>query len=557
MKLRLLAFAARQAAPCLLCAWLALGLATAVHAAEGQSQGGRIGADAQGDVEQKQGAAKASKTKRAAASTKRQANETRSRAKQTPQPLVRQEVQAVAVQDVVLEDVLVADVTAAPEPIAPPARRQLAPVVPPAAPAAAAASVAARLPDAGSSKTTVSGREYSLTLHQLFQGALLNHPSLQAARLQARASAQEVKATERSRWPSLSAVIEADAGGAASSSTASKVLRVEQTIWDAGRNSSRITEAETKTQLALAQVHVQQQEVFIQIINAWQNLIGAMERKVVAQETLLLLRGYQEQMRRRVEAQASPTIDLELVDARVLQTEVEMTSADTSLQVAVTRLEQLSSLQGLSNRLTLLPAVPNLRQLEAFLQTVLQTDWQLVASQHASVAKARHDRLLVVNQLTTKQAEHWPQVYVRWDKPLDPAPSQTSRPSAFAGLRYTPGAGFATAVESGAIATRIQSQDQSVEAALREVQQTLQNDREEFVNARSRMQALERAVAGSKQVLESYLRQFQAGRKSWQDLLNSARDLAQNQYALADARASMVGAMHRLQLRMDQTPEFP
>jgi adhesin transport system outer membrane protein len=334
-------------------------------------------------------------------------------------------------------------------------------------------------------------------------------------------------------------------------------LRVEQTIWDAGRNTSRITEAETKTQLALAQVHVQQQEVFIQIINAWQSLIGATERKVVAQETLQLLRGYQEQMRRRVEAQASPTIDLELVDARVLQTEVEMTSADTSLQVAVTRLEQLSSLEGLSNRLSLLPPVPNLNQLQAFLQTVLQTDWQLVASQHALVAKARHDRLLVVNQLTTKQAEQWPQVYVRWDKPLDPAPLQTSRPSAFAGLRYTPGAGFATAVETGAIATRIQSQDQSVEAALREIQQTLQNDREEFVNARSRMQALERAVAGSKQVLESYLRQFQAGRKSWQDLLNSARDLAQNQYALADARSSMVGAMHRLQLRMDQTSEFP
>jgi len=32
------------------------------------------------------------------------------------------------------------------------------------------------------------------------------------------------------------------------------------------------------------------------------------------------------------------------------------------------------------------------------------------------------------------------------------------------------------------------------------------------------------------------------------------RELAQNQYALADAQASMVGSMHRLQIRMGQDP---
>jgi adhesin transport system outer membrane protein len=96
---------------------------------------------------------------------------------------------------------------------------------------------------------------------------------------------------------------------------------------------------------------------------------------------------------------------------------------------------------------------------------------------------------------------------------------------------------------------------QSVEAAIREMQQTLQNDREEFVNARARMAALEKSVASSALVLESYQRQFQAGRKQWQDLLNQVRELAQNQYALADAQASMVGSMYRLQIRMGQDPK--
>ena len=63
-----------------------------------------------------------------------------------------------------------------------------------------------------------------------------------------------------------------------------------------------------------------------------------------------------------------------------------------------------------------------------------------------------------------------------------------------------------------------------------------------------------KASEGSEKVLESYQRQFQAGRKSWLDLLNAVRELAQNEYALADAKAGMVSAMNRLQIRMGQDP---
>ena len=87
------------------------------------------------------------------------------------------------------------------------------------------------------------------------------------------------------------------------------------------------------------------------------------------------------------------------------------------------------------------------------------------------------------------------------------------------------------------------------------MQQALQSDNEEYVNARLRIAALEKSVEGSDLVLASYKRQFEAGKKTWLDLLNAARELAQNQYSLADAQASMLGAMHRLQLRMGEAPQ--
>jgi adhesin transport system outer membrane protein len=36
------------------------------------------------------------------------------------------------------------------------------------------------------------------------------------------------------------------------------------------------------------------------------------------------------------------------------------------------------------------------------------------------------------------------------------------------------------------------------------------------------------------------------------DLLNAVRELAQNEYALADSRAAMAAAMYRLQIRSGQ-----
>ena len=393
-----------------------------------------------------------------------------------------------------------------------------------------------------------------LTLGYLLDAASATYPSLLAARLEARASSEDVSAVERIRWPTISATVESYSGN--SRSYPSRAVQVDQTVWDAGRNTARISESKTLADISLLKVYLQQQDLFLQIVAAWQNMIASHERIKAAKLTRTRLEGYQAQMRRRVDAETSPRIDLELADARLLQTEVEITTAQTSLQVAVLRLEQLSGEDRLLLRLP--NAVYPLSRLDTqvFSNQWVELDWFTVASEHPVSAKARIEVLQIRRRLDAKQAEAYPQVFVRVYKPVGTIPSSSdTAATTFIGMRYSPGAGFANFVEAQAIGTRIASSEQAVEAVIREMQQTLQNDREEFVNARSRIAALEKSVTSSALVLESYQRQFQTGRKQWQDLLNQVRELAQNQYALADAQAAMVGSMHRLQIRMGQDPK--
>ncbi|NDF45424.1 MAG: TolC family protein [Betaproteobacteria bacterium] len=260
---------------------------------------------------------------------------------------------------------------------------------------------------------------------------------------------------------------------------------------------------------------------------------------------------------RRVEAEASPRIDLELANARLLQTEVELETAQSSLQVALTRLEQLSGEQNLATFLPDLPAMPSLQETQGLAQKMSQIDWHRVAAEHPSVMRAQFEAKQARSRLKVKQSEGWPQIYVRAFQPLGTLPtSSDTGMTTFIGLRYTPGAGLSNIIEAQALETRISSAELMVLTAHRDIQQILLSDQEEWTNTRKRIAALEKSVKGSDLVLASYQRQFQAGRKTWQDLLNAVRELAQNQYALVDAQAAMMGAMYRLQVRMGQDPQY-
>jgi adhesin transport system outer membrane protein len=256
-------------------------------------------------------------------------------------------------------------------------------------------------------------------------------------------------------------------------------------------------------------------------------------------------------MYRRVNAEISSRIDLELVDARLLQTEVERTTAKTSLQIAITRLEQLTGLAELQTRVNGALPMLGLTETLMFSKSLKDVDFSSIAANGLPAQKARAQLKQAKQRLEGKKSEAWPQVYVRAYKPLNSIPSSADKSTVtFVGLSYVPGAGFSTIAEAQALSTRISAAELSVDTAILEFHQTLQSDREEYVNARLRITALERAEEGAEQVLASYKRQFEAGKKTWLDLLNAVRELAQNQYSKVDAQATMMGAMHRLELRM-------
>lgn len=388
-----------------------------------------------------------------------------------------------------------------------------------------------------------------LTLRELLDGADRSYPALRAARVESQASIEDADAVRRQRWATASMTTETNTGNLRV--YPNKVVQVQQTLWDFGLVSSRIAEAEAASDVSFLDVSIQRQELFLQIISAWQSLQASRARYWFATGTLVRLDVYKEQMLRRVSAEASPRIDLELVDARLLQTRVEQVAAKAAEQLALTRLESLTGISSLRERVEQVESMPSLAETLPFTNLVKSMDWGDIAIKSSRVARARARVKQAEQRLESKKAEALPQIYARVYKPLNQTPfSSDTSTTTFVGLSYSTGAGFVTLAEAKALGTRISAAQLSVESDRLEELQTLQSDQEEYLNSRLRIDALEKAVIGSELVLASYKRQFEAGKKTWLDLLNAVREVAQNEYGLADARATMLGSMSRLQLRM-------
>ena len=78
--------------------------------------------------------------------------------------------------------------------------------------------------------------------------------------------------------------------------------------------------------------------------------------------------------------------------------------------------------------------------------------------------------------------------------------------------------------------------------------ENIQTQYQQFISARDQELSLTAAVAGAQIVLNSYRRQFIAGRKSWLEVLNSLRDQAQYEQQLRHVQTQMVANFYKLQV---------
>ena len=382
---------------------------------------------------------------------------------------------------------------------------------------------------------SVSSYAQTWSLTSLARQSLSSHPAVLGKRSAAVAAQADVKAAEWQRFPTPGLSTNTDNRGEPFTQ-----LSLQQPLWAGGRITSSINSAQAKLNASGKAVDESEQDILVKLVNAYVEAQRWKLRDEVNVENTRQHRQLLDMISRRVELEASPAVDRQLAQSRLLQAENDQSVATQSLSNSYTQLsqlsgEQISSIAPVSFNETLLPPSKD----EAV---------RLATEASPTLARLAFEANAATADIETKRASYFPQLSLRYEKQNGYIQQgfKITNDRIMVVIDTQFGAGFSAAAGVDGAVARRDAAWQAHEGSVRDLRQQVSLDWDDMVASRTRLKNAHQASSSAQEVFESYTRQYTTGRKSWLDVLNSVREASQAELTVADAAAQLAAASLRL-----------
>lgn len=380
---------------------------------------------------------------------------------------------------------------------------------------------------------TLSAHAQSWSVSRVLQEAAQNHPSVKTRQSESRAAEYELQGAEWGRYPSVSTELQGAQGGAQG------VVRLQQPLWSGGRITSQIELGKARLSGAQAAVSEAQQTIMLEAATVFFEIQRLQARLQAAQDNEAEHLRLQSIIERRVAADVSPTTDATQARARMQQAVSE-------------RLQFLRQLDNLKSSFEQVVGQPPRDLVPP--KDIRMDGWSSVSLVEAALLHSPERRRLTAQveagqaQIESAKSALMPLVGLGYEIKGGRLLNGESRGRLFVGLTAQTGAGLSSLSNVELAAARQQASRDELERNRRQLEQSIQTGWSE-VGALSGQLAPARALlSATDEVVDSYLRQFQVGRKTWLDVLNAQREKTNARYALADTEAPLMLAKLRLLL---------
>ena len=376
-----------------------------------------------------------------------------------------------------------------------------------------------------------------LSIDQAMQHALKTHPLILSAEGEYRAAKSELTASRWSRFPTLGA-------SAQESSTEVKqdVTTASMPIWVGGRINAEIDLAKSKRDGALSGIAEAQQTVMLETVGLFFDYFKSEKKLEIAAQNVDEHQRLYEIIERRVEAETSPDVDSMLAQARLQSARSAQIQAVSARNIAKASLE-----------LTVGHVIDAVRVNNNPEPLGFSLNQALVTGVSVSPRIARFESDVKGFEANIKSAKSalYPQVSLGYEKRYnDPDPTRVDE-EAFVSVQFQPGAGFAVASSISAAKQRKLSARDSLEAEKRELRRQIKTAWNEYTSVSFQLEPSKLLVDATNSVIESYLRQYAVGKKSWLDVLNAQREATQARNTLVDFEVQYLASLYRLEILMN------
>jgi adhesin transport system outer membrane protein len=370
-------------------------------------------------------------------------------------------------------------------------------------------------------------------LLDVLQRALADHPVIKARQSDRNAAGFDLDGAKWGRFPSLTVTAQADENSNQPNvARDQRVARLEQPLWAGGRISSNIDLADSRVTAAEATLLGTQQEVLQQTATAFFEVLRLEARLQAAKENTAEHIRLLDLIKRRVDLEASPESDRTVAESRAQLAKSEEIAINRQLETLRLQLDQLvGSPVGLLRR----PPPVKLRPYPSE-EEALRAALEFSPQRRASLAQAD----AAAAELGVTKSRNWPNLVAGYQQVWQTVNgTSVSDGQGFVGLQFQPGAGLSSLSAARAADSRRQAAVDSVATADRQVTAAIGAAMSDMANFGAQIEPARITVRGTEEVVESYLRQYQIGRKGWLDVLNAQREKSQAKAALSDVEYSL------------------
>jgi adhesin transport system outer membrane protein len=390
-------------------------------------------------------------------------------------------------------------------------------------------------------------------LLDLLDKTLNQHPSVQSQKAQRLAADEGVEAARWQYFPSLSAENQrskSSGGVPYTGSPAIITVRMDQPVWTHGRLSANLGKAEAEQEATQAGLEAASLQLAQRLLQAYADWMGASGRqkayRTSEQQYLRLI----EQVSRRVKEGVSPQSDLVLAQGRLQDLRAEMA---VSRQTAATALGRLSQLAGETVPLALLEAYPvepcalkeSPIEIRDAAMEVSPAIRRLRALVRVADAQTDIQKASLLPALNLRAERQWGHATVAAAPPQDRVTFVLSQQL---------GSGLSAVSAVSAAQARRDAAQADVATEERNIIEQLVTDELALSTAKLKLAALRESSRVNREIFSAWERQFLAGKKSWLDLMNSARELAQADAQSADSQAAWLLSSWRLAMNSRWLP---
>lgn len=386
---------------------------------------------------------------------------------------------------------------------------------------------------------------HAIDLNDLIKHTLAQHPDIGVQNANIDVANTQQTLARHQYYPTFSVSVENATVTAQNDVTYSgadlvTTLRVQQPLYTFGR----LTAAYDKSKLQVSREQEVLEETKLnlaqQVLSAWGDWYVASLRIKALLKSQQTHESLKDSVSRRAEKGASSPSEVRLSEARLAQIIAQLEATKLQERAAKVVLMQLVGY--------VLPESENITQ---NLRFSLSESAQLInqAIKNSTQLRRYHTDIDIA-QLAKKEQEAStkPEIYLRAEHQRGDfsATNLSFASRVFVGVQSNFGAGLSSGIEVSLAEQRKKTLEAELKAVTRKLVEQVQLEITQIQSLDIRQRALELSLEANTDIADAFNRQFLAGRRSWVEVMNTARELSQSELELADLVAAKVLSHWRL-----------